>query len=111
MREWTQTSRFEFEMLQDLLEGITMKPLNRRLLIEVIEEDSHAGAFLVPKEETRSEFIIARVVGCADDCSADLTGQRVVLHAFGIEEVMVGGTQYVFVGESHLVGWDQEGGP
>ena len=88
-----------------------MKPLNRRLLIEMIEEDSQSGAFLIPQEEAKSEFMIARVVACAEDCSTDLTGERVVLHAFGVEEVMVGGIRYVFVGESHLIGWDQEGNP
>ena len=33
-----------------------MKPLNRRLLIEVIEEEPEQGAFFVPAEEKVEEF-------------------------------------------------------
>ena len=43
-----------------------MKPLNRRLLIEVIEEEPQQGAFFVPVEEKVEEFLPAKVISCAE---------------------------------------------
>jgi len=80
-----------------------MKPLNRRLLIEVIEEEPQQGAFFVPVEEKVEEFLTATVLACADDCSIDLAGKTVVIHSFGREEVTVQGKKYTFIGENHLV--------
>ena len=80
-----------------------MKPLNRRLLIEVIEEEPQQGAFFVPVEEKVEEFLLAKVITCAGDCSDDLSGKTVVIHAFGREEVMVKGKRYTFIGENHLI--------
>ena len=80
-----------------------MKPLNRRLLIEVIEEEPQEGAFFVPVEEKIEEFLPAKVIACAEDCTNDLTGRAIVFHAFGIEEVTVKGRKYTFIGENHLI--------
>jgi len=80
-----------------------MKPLNRRLLIEVIEEEPQQGAFFVPVEEKVEEFLLAKVIACAEDCANDLTGKTVVIHAFGREEVTVKGKKYTFIGENHLI--------
>ena len=80
-----------------------MKPLNRRLLIEVIEEEPQQGAFFVPVEEKIEEFFTAKVIACAEDCANDLAGKTVVIHSFGKEEVVVKGKRYTFVGENHLV--------
>ena len=80
-----------------------MKPLNRRLLIEVIEEEPQQGAFFVPVEEKVDEFLPAKVVACADDCTKDLTGKTVIFHAFGMEKVKLKGKKYIFIGESHLI--------
>ena len=80
-----------------------MKPLNRRLLIEVIKEEAQQGVFFVPVEEKPQEFLIAKVLACASDCSTDLTGKTIVIHAFGTEEVKVQGSEYTFIGENHLV--------
>jgi|TARA_Y100001963_G_C6623766_1_gene373004 co-chaperonin GroES (HSP10) len=80
-----------------------MKPLNRRLLIEVTEEAPQQGAFFVPVEEKAEEFLTAKVVACADDCTDDLTDRTVALHSFGIEEVVIKGKKYIFIGESHLI--------
>jgi len=81
-----------------------MKPLNRRLLIEVIKENKKEGVFFVPVEEQPAEFLTARVVACAADCSADLTDKKIVFHAFGVERVKVDGHEYIFIGENHLIG-------
>ena len=86
-----------------LLEGTTMKPLNRRLLIEVQEEDLQQGTFFVPAEERVEEFLTAWVVACADDCTTNLAGKTVVIHSFGREEVTVKGKKYTFIGENHLI--------
>ena len=80
-----------------------MKPLNRRLLIEVIEEEPEQGAFFVPVEEKVEEFLVAKVLACAEDCTNDLTGKSVVIHSFGREEVTVKGKKYTFIGENHLI--------
>ena len=80
-----------------------MKPLNRRLLIEVIEEEPEQGAFFVPVEEKVEEFLAARVLACAEDCTNDLTGKSVVIHSFGREEVTAKGKKYTFIGENHLI--------
>ena len=80
-----------------------MKPLNRRLLIEVIEEEPEQGAFFVPVEEKVEEFLVAKVIACATDCTNDLTGKSVVIHSFGREEVTVKGKKYTFIGENHLI--------
>ena len=56
-----------------------MKPLNRRLLIEVIEEEPQQDAFFVPVEEKVEEFLPAKVVACAEDCATDLTGKTVAV--------------------------------
>jgi co-chaperonin GroES (HSP10) len=80
-----------------------MKPLNRRLLIEVIEEEPEQGAFFVPTEEKVEEFLPAKVIASAEDCANDLTGKTVVVHAFGREEVTVKGKKYTFIGENHLI--------
>ena len=80
-----------------------MKPLNRRLLIEVFEEEPQQGAFFVPVEEKTEEFLTAKVIACAEDCTTDLTGKTVVIHSFGREEVAVKGKVYTFIGENHLI--------
>jgi len=80
-----------------------MKPLNRRLLIEIIEEEPQQGAFFVPVEEKVEEFLPAKVIACAEDCANDLTGESVVFHSFGREEVTFKGKKYTFIGESHLI--------
>jgi co-chaperonin GroES (HSP10) len=80
-----------------------MKPLNRRLLIEVIEEEPEQGAFFVPVEEKVEEFLTAKVIACAENCSEDLSGKIVVFHSYGKEEVSVKGKKYIFIGESHLI--------
>ena len=80
-----------------------MKPLNRRLLIEVTEEEPQKGAFFVPTEEKVEEFLLARVRACASDCAQDLTDKIVVVHSFGREEVTVKGKTYTFIGENHLI--------
>jgi co-chaperonin GroES (HSP10) len=85
-----------------------MKPLNRRLLIEVVEEEPEQGSFFVPVEEKVEEFLSAKVIACADDCTKDLTGEKVVILSFGREEVTVKGKTYIFIGESHLVCVDTE---
>jgi len=80
-----------------------MKPLNRRLLIEITEEEPQQGAFFVPVEEKVDEFLLAKVIACAEDCTNDLTGKTVVVHAFGREEVTIRGKKHTFIGENHLV--------
>lgn len=80
-----------------------MKPLNRRLLIEITEEELKQGVFFVPVEEKVEEFLTAKVISCAPDCTNDLTGQTVVVHSFGKEEVTVRGKTYTFIGENHLI--------
>lgn len=80
-----------------------MKPLNRRLLIETIEEEPQQGTFFVPVEEKVEDFLVAKVVSCASDCTNDLTGKTVIIHAFGREEVTVKGKTYTFIGENHLI--------
>ena len=80
-----------------------MKPLNRRLLIEVQEEDLQQGTFFVPAEERVEEFLTAWVVACADDCTTNLAGKTVVIHSFGREEVTVKGKKYTFSGENHRI--------
>ena len=80
-----------------------MKPLNRRLLIEVIEEVPQQGAFFVPAEEKVEQFLSAKVIACAKDCSNDLAGKTVVIHAFGKEDVTFKGKSYTFIGENHLI--------
>ena len=80
-----------------------MKPLNRRLLIEIIKEEPQEGAFFVPVEERVEEFLTAQVVACAADCTIDLAGKTVVIHSFGREDVTVKGKKYTFIGENHLI--------
>tara|TARA_Y100000310_G_C20217280_1_gene594097 strand:+ start:320 stop:577 length:258 start_codon:yes stop_codon:yes gene_type:complete len=85
-----------------------MKPLNRRLLIEVLnQEEETSGAFFVPQEDkTPSEFSFGKVLDCADDCSTDLVGKRVVFTTFGIEKVTSANREYNFIGENHLICWE-----
>lgn len=80
-----------------------MKPLNRRLLIEVVEEEPQQGTFFVPVEEKIEEFLTAKVISCAEDCTNDLTGKTVVVHSYGTEEVTVKGKKYTFIGENNLI--------
>ena len=80
-----------------------MKPLNRRLLIEITKEETQQGAFFVPKEEKVEEFATATVLDCAADCSQDYTGRTVVIHSFGVEKVQVRGDTLTFIGENHLI--------
>jgi len=80
-----------------------LKPLNRRLLIEINKEETHQGAFFVPEEEKVEEFVTAKVLSCAADCSQDYTGKNVVLHSFGVD---LGGGRVIkntFIGENHLI--------
>ena len=80
-----------------------MKPLNRRLLIEINKEETQQGAFFVPQEEKVEEFVAATVLASATDCSQDYTGRTVVVHSFGVEKVIVRGKTYTFIGENHLI--------
>ena len=80
-----------------------MKPLNRRLLIEVIEEEAQEGSFFVPTQEQQAEFQAAKVLACSEDCARNLTGQTIVFHSYGMEDVVVKGKKYLFIGENHLI--------
>jgi len=80
-----------------------LKPLNRRLLIEITKEEEQQGVFYVPKEDKPEEFVTARVLCSAADCSQDYTGKVVVIHSFGVETVKVKGKNYTFIGENHLI--------
>jgi len=85
-----------------------MKPLNRRLLIEVLsQEEESSGAFFIPQQEAvPAEFSFGTVLDCADDCSADLTGKKVIFTTFGLETVKAASKEYNFIGENHLVCWE-----
>ena len=81
-----------------------MKPLNRRLLIEVIEEEPQQGAFFVPVEEKVEEFLPAKVIACAEDCANDLDWQdccRPCLRERRSNSIK--GKKYTFIGENHLI--------
>ena len=82
-----------------------MKPLNRRLLIEVLnQEEEQRGAFFVPQtEKTPAEYTVGVVLDCAADCNSDLTGNKVVFTTFGMETITLDGKQYNFIGENHLI--------
>ena len=82
-----------------------MKPLNRRLLIEVLnQEEQSSGAFFVPQEKkVPNEFTIGIVIDCADDCASDLRGKKVVFTTYGIETIKIGAEELSFIGENHLV--------
>ena len=82
-----------------------MKPLNRRLLIEVLnQEEEQSGAFFVPQtDKTPDEYTVGVVLECADDCSSDLAGKKVVFTTFGMETITFDGKQYNFIGENHLI--------
>ena len=80
-----------------------MRPLNRRLLIEVIDNEPQQGAFFIQTEEKLQEFLVARVISYASDCVEDMTDKTVIFHSFGKEEVTLGSDKYVFIGENHLV--------
>ena len=82
-----------------------MKPLNRRLLIEVLnQEEEQSGSFFVPQtDKTPEEYTVATVVDCATDCTLDLTGKKVVFTTFGMETITLDGKQYNFIGENHLI--------
>ena len=73
--------------------GAKMKPLNRRLLIEVLNQE----------EEQSGAFFVATVVDCATDCTLDLTGKKIVFTTFGMETITLDGKQYNFIGENHLI--------
>ena len=82
-----------------------MKPLNRRLLIEVLnQEEEQSGAFFVPQtDKAPEEYTVATVLACATDCVTDLTGEKVVFTTFGMETITLDGKQYSFIGENHLI--------
>ena len=85
-----------------------MKPLNRRLLIEVLDQEKESsGAFFIPQEEQKAtEFSFGRVITCAEDCARDLSGLKVVFTTFGLETVTIASKEYNFIGENHLVCWE-----
>jgi co-chaperonin GroES (HSP10) len=85
--------------------GAKMKPLNRRLLIEVLnQEEEQSGVFFVPKtEKTPDEYTVGSVVACAEDCTLDLVGKKVFFTTFGMETVVHNGHEYIFIGENHLI--------
>ena len=82
-----------------------MKPLNRRLLIEVLnQEEERSGSFFVPQEKKApNEFTIGKVLDCAADCITDLKGKKVIFTTFGLETVKAGTKEYNFIVENHLV--------
>jgi len=82
-----------------------MKPLNRRLLIEVLnQEEEQSGAFFVPQaEKPPEEYTVGHVIECSTDCRLDLAGKKVVFTTFGLETVKYDGKDYNFIGENHLI--------
>tara|TARA_R110000744_G_scaffold246461_1_gene362962 strand:+ start:327 stop:584 length:258 start_codon:yes stop_codon:yes gene_type:complete len=82
-----------------------MKPLNRRLLIEVLnQEEEQSGSFFVPQtEKTPDEYTVGKVIACAEDCKSDLVGKKVIFTTFGMETVVLSGSEYTFIGENHLI--------
>ena len=82
-----------------------MKPLNRRLLIEVLnQEEEQSGAFFIPQaEKPPEEYTVAKVIECSDDCRLDLAGKKIVFTTFGLETVKIDGKDCSFIGESHLI--------
>jgi len=82
-----------------------LKPLNRRLLIEVLnQEEEQSGAFFVPQaEKAPEEYSVGKVLDCADDCQLNLAGTKVVFTTFGLETIRLDGKEYNFIGENHLI--------
>ena len=85
-----------------------MKPLNRRLLIEVLNQQEETnGAFFVPQDKKApDEFTFGKVLACASDCSTDLTGKKVIFFTVGLETIKVASKEYNFIGENHLICWE-----
>jgi co-chaperonin GroES (HSP10) len=87
---------------------MSLKPWNRRLLVELIKEEvseQHPQILLPenykPKED--DPHVLARVVACASDATQSLQDQKVVLQSNGVETFKVNDKTNYLVLENYVV--------
>ena len=87
----------------------TLKPWNRRVLLDVIpnEADYHeSSGILVPDDykPKRNDHVVARVLSVASDANQTLSGKRVVVQPNGLEEFLdTNGNMHVVTLENYIV--------
>ena len=87
----------------------TLKPWNRRVLLDVIPcepDDSDTSTILVPDDykPRRNDHVLARVLAAAGDASQFLIGRKVVVQPNGLEEFLDNsGEMHVVALENYIV--------
>lgn len=91
---------------------MNLKPFNRRLIIERIEEksDKQSGAFYISPEleeefTKRKEFELVTVVNKANDVSLPISiNDKVVIVSHMIEKIEINGESLLSIAENHVLG-------
>ena len=90
-----------------------MKPVNRHLLIEKIEEQQeerpYGSTFLLPEDykvKTEERYVPVEIIDISDDSEKFHEyhrGKTCVVEASMINEIKLGGTTYQIIGENYVV--------
>ena len=93
---------------------MSIKPLNRHLVVEVLPPPEKTSAVLLPEEfkEKKSRYVEASVVSVADDCKPALKdlllrhpqSRRVIIQSDMVDDVSIGSDSYKFILENHVLG-------
>ncbi len=87
-----------------------LRPCNRYLLIEPLEEEKEESTILVPdgyKPKTNS-FVKARVIEWADDITLQIYEDAIaIVNGSMIEEIEFDGVKYHLVLENYILGFFQ----
>jgi len=86
------------------LEGVTMRPVNRRLLVELFEEEEESPLFILPEDFQEKSHRSYKVLATARDCNMDLkVGEIVIAHTSDPEAITFEGKEHLLLLENHVV--------
>tara|TARA_R100000278_G_C5364341_1_gene126558 strand:+ start:136 stop:393 length:258 start_codon:yes stop_codon:yes gene_type:complete len=81
-----------------------MRPVNRRLLVELYEEKEEAPAFILPDNFQEKSHRSYKILATANDCSMDLkVGEVVVAHTSDPEKIVFEGNEHLLLLENRVV--------
>lgn len=81
-----------------------MRPVNRRLLVELFEEEEETPVFILPEDFQEKSHRSYKILATANDCSMDLkVGEIVVAHTSDPERIVFEGNEHLLLLENRVV--------
>ena len=81
-----------------------MRPVNRRLLVELFEEQEEKPFFILPEDFQERSHRPYKILAAAKDCNMDLqVGEIVVAHTTDPEKILFEGKEHLLLLENRVV--------